>query len=151
MACTGAGGWARGEEPAPANVDAQADEDRERSAVEALGEKKGLRPFRSSRTANFLGIGDAPDDFRAMTLRDCEAVTADYLDHYRAKGFDVAPGAAADGGDPGRRPVIRRLPGGWEVRAEGEQAADRERPRHVHAGDESARLSSITARWVPVS
>jgi hypothetical protein len=74
------------DDPAPGEGQ---DDDAEQRAVEALGVKAGLRPFHSSRSTSYLAIGDAPADFRALTLRDCELVAADYLDHYRAKGFDV--------------------------------------------------------------
>jgi hypothetical protein len=77
----------RAEGPVPADEDE--DEDRERRAVEDLGKEAGLRPFRMSLSGMYLAIGDARDDFRSLTLRDCEAVAADYLDHYRAKGFEV--------------------------------------------------------------
>jgi hypothetical protein len=92
LACAGA--WARADEPAPARVDTRidplSDEDREQAAVEALGEKLGLGPMRVSRTANYLGIGDAVDVFRSRALADCEAVRSDFMDFYRARGFDVA-------------------------------------------------------------
>jgi Protein of unknown function (DUF1570) len=68
----------------------QADEDRERKAVEELGVKAGLTAFRTTRTGHYLGIGDASDRFRSLTLRDCEFVAADYLDYYRSRGFKVA-------------------------------------------------------------
>jgi hypothetical protein len=65
------------------------DDATDKQAVEALGAKAKLRPFRSSRSTSYLAIGDAPADFQTLTLRDCELVAADYLDHYRAKGFGV--------------------------------------------------------------
>jgi hypothetical protein len=65
-------------------------EQRELESVQTLGKNAGLRPFRSTRSKHFLAIGDAPDGFRALTLRDCEAVAADFLDYYRGQGFDVA-------------------------------------------------------------
>ena len=80
-ASASAGAWARAEDPPGP--------DEEQRAVFALGEKAGLPRFRSSETPHYLAIGDARDDFRARTLRDCERVRADYLDHYQAKGFDV--------------------------------------------------------------
>jgi hypothetical protein len=68
---------------------AENDEDAECQAVEALGERLGLRSFRTTRTRHFLGIGDTSDAFRGLTLRDCELTAADFMDHYRSKGFDV--------------------------------------------------------------
>ena len=82
-------------------MDPQAEEDQERGAIEAQGEKAGLGPFRVSRTANYLGIGDAVDVFRSRTLGDCEAVRSDYMDYYRARGFGVA--------EPGRRLTVVTL------------------------------------------
>jgi hypothetical protein len=82
--------WMSGPCRAEAPDGAEADEDRECEAVEANATRAGLRPFGTNRTRHFLGLGDAPEAFRALTLRDCEAVAADYLDHYRAKGFPVA-------------------------------------------------------------
>ena len=64
--------------------------DPEQSAIAAQAEKAGLGPFRMSRTANYVGIGDAVDIFRTRTLADCEAVRSDYMDFYRARGFEIA-------------------------------------------------------------
>jgi hypothetical protein len=69
---------------------AQAAEDRERQAVEELGAKAELKAFRTTRSLHYLGIGDASDRFRSITLRDCEYVAADFLDYYRSRGFEVA-------------------------------------------------------------
>jgi hypothetical protein len=83
---TGVGAVCRAEgadEPEP-------DEDREVQAVQAVARRAGLRPLRTARTEHFLGLGDAPDGFMALTLRDCERLARDYLDYYRARGFDVA-------------------------------------------------------------
>jgi hypothetical protein len=68
----------------------RSDEDRERQAIEELAAKAGLTAFRTTRTRHYLGIGDASDRFRSLTLRDCEFVAADYLDYYRSRGFEVA-------------------------------------------------------------
>ncbi len=95
---------ARADDPEPppaAEADPQAEEDQERKAIEAQAEKAGLGPFRVTRTANYLGIGDAVDIFRSRTLGDCEAVRSDYMDYYRARGFDVA--------EPGRRLIVVTL------------------------------------------
>ena len=67
--------------------DHEAEEER---AIQDVARRAGLRPFRTSRTGHFFGIGDAPNGFRSLTLRDSEVVTADYMDHYRAKGFEVS-------------------------------------------------------------
>jgi hypothetical protein len=68
----------------------RADDDRERRAVEEIAAKAGLPTFSTTRTRHFLGIGDASDRFRSLTLQDCEAVAADYLDYYQSRGFKVA-------------------------------------------------------------
>jgi hypothetical protein len=90
--CAGARLRARGaDEPVAGKAQETAqDDDAEQQAVEALGARARLRPFRSSRSTTYLAIGDASADFQALSLRDCELVAADYLDHYRAKGFDVS-------------------------------------------------------------
>ena len=68
----------------------QIEEDQERQAVEAIAAKAGLASVGTTRSQHYLGIGDASDSFRSLTLRDCEAVVADYLDFYRSQGFKVA-------------------------------------------------------------
>jgi len=68
----------------------QSEEDQERRAVKAIAAKAGLPSFLTTRSQNYLGIGDASDTFRSLTLRDCEAVAADYLDYYQSQGFKVA-------------------------------------------------------------
>ncbi len=75
--------WA--DEPVPV----QADEDLERTAVEDRAKEAGLRALRIDRTNSYQAIGDAGDGFRSITLRDCEAVAAGYVEHYRAQGFEV--------------------------------------------------------------
>jgi hypothetical protein len=47
------------------------------------------RPIRFERSESFQAIGDATTSFMRIALADCELIAADYLDHYRAKGFDV--------------------------------------------------------------
>jgi Protein of unknown function (DUF1570) len=49
-----------------------------------------MKPLHTTRSTHFLGIGDAPEGFRSLTLRDCESLAADYIDHYREKGFNLA-------------------------------------------------------------
>ena len=67
----------------------QSAEDQERRQVEAIAAKVGLRSFGATRSPRYLGIGDASDTFRSLTLRDCEALAADYLDYYQSQGFKV--------------------------------------------------------------
>lgn len=68
----------------------QSVEDKERRAIEAIVAKAGLRSVATTRSPHYLGIGDASDSFRSLTLQDCEAVAADYLDYYQSQGFKVA-------------------------------------------------------------
>jgi Protein of unknown function (DUF1570) len=70
------------------------DEDKERQAIEAIAATSGLPPFRTTRSQHYLGIGDANDAFRALTLQDCEAVAADYINYYTSQGFKVTMPAA---------------------------------------------------------
>ncbi len=59
-------------------------------AIEEQGRKAGLGPFRSVESPHYRVIGDAPDPYLRLTLRDCEAVATDFLDYYGARGFEVA-------------------------------------------------------------
>jgi hypothetical protein len=68
----------------------QAEEDQELRTVEAIATTAGLRSFGSTRTAHYLGIGDASENIRSSVLKDCEAVAADYLSFYQSKGFKLA-------------------------------------------------------------
>jgi len=70
-------------------ADPVTDEDREIEAVLAAGSQAHLPAFKMSKSANYLAIGDASTTFRELTLKDCEAVSADYLDYYKSLGFDV--------------------------------------------------------------
>jgi len=90
--CAGSAVRAHGADEAVAGKaqEREQDDDAEQQAIEALGVRARLRPFRSTRSTSYLAIGDAPAAFQAVTLRDCELVAADYFDHYRAKGFDVS-------------------------------------------------------------
>jgi len=75
---------------APAAADDEADVDKQELAVQAVARRAGLQPFQATRSRHFLAIGDASDRFRSLTLRDCELIAADYLDHYRSREFAVA-------------------------------------------------------------
>jgi hypothetical protein len=77
---------ARGE-PACVADEYEAEEVR---AVTEIGRTLGLRPFRTYRSAHFLAIGDSTEAFLAVNLRDLEGLLADFLDHFRDKGFDLA-------------------------------------------------------------
>jgi hypothetical protein len=87
-----AAGWlvgrrARGDEPSSRADDERRDEERVREAAR----KAGLEGVGATRSANYLAVGDAPEAFRALTLRDCEALARDFLKYYKAQGFEVEP------------------------------------------------------------
>ncbi len=55
--------------------------------VEALAKKAGLGEFGRTETSHFLGLGDAPSAFRAEALSACEAMSTEFLIHFRDRGF----------------------------------------------------------------
>ncbi|MBV8607040.1 MAG: DUF1570 domain-containing protein [Singulisphaera sp.] len=69
--------------------------------IEARARELGLRTFRKMRSRNYLAVGDATEEFQRLTLRDCELIAGDYLDYYRANGFDITP--------PSRRLILVTL------------------------------------------
>lgn len=83
VAGLGLGALARGSEE-PAGDEAAI------AQVEDRAKAVGLNGFRVTRTAHYLGIGDAPDRYRQDALDVCEAVARDCLEHFKAKGFAVA-------------------------------------------------------------
>ena len=91
----------RGDEEPGKKADAKEDEENALKEVQAAAAKAGLSPFNISKSPNYLAIGDASESFRAVTLRDCEGVAADYFDYYKAQGFDVHR--------PGRRLLVVTL------------------------------------------
>ena len=82
------GSISSGEEPGK-KADSKEDEEIALEEVRSAAAEAGLSPFKISKSPNYLAIGDASESFRAVTLRDCEGVAADYLDYYKAQGFDV--------------------------------------------------------------
>jgi uncharacterized protein DUF1570 len=80
LGCAAALGW---DEPEAASDDAM------QAEIEDRGKRAGLPAFRASRTASYLGVGDAPDLFRTAALQTCETLALDYLDHFKALGFPV--------------------------------------------------------------
>src|SRR5262245_49195597 len=97
-----AAGWLVGrrarsdEPPGPAG-----DERRDEEMIREAARKAGLKGVGATRSAHYLAVGDAPEGFRALTLRDCEALARDFLEHYKARGFEVEP--------PGRRMTVVTL------------------------------------------
>lgn len=86
----------------PADGENQA-EIAETAAVKKLGEAAGLGRFRITRSDHFLAIGDAAEAFRNDALAICELIMLDYLDHFRAKGFEIH--------DPANRLTVVALAG----------------------------------------
>lgn len=62
----------------------------EAARVRQRAEKAGIGPFQSSLSEHYLGIGDAPDDYRDEALKRCAALATAYQKHFQAKGFTVA-------------------------------------------------------------
>ena len=48
-----------------------------------------MQPFEASETEHFVGVGDAPAAYRREALGLCESFAADYLVHFRGKGFTL--------------------------------------------------------------
>ncbi len=77
--------------PSPTQADdAQADESTQIRAIEALARKAGLDGFRVSRSNHFLGVGNAPDAYRAEALKVCEAFARAFVPSFHDRGFDVS-------------------------------------------------------------
>jgi Protein of unknown function (DUF1570) len=74
---------ARGGEPAGD------DTTHEEAAVQARARRSGLRPFRSTVTEHYLGIGDSPDAHRERALQISKLLAATYRKHFHEKGFAV--------------------------------------------------------------
>ncbi len=85
------GSFSRGDDgPGPAKkADPANEEEHALTDVLAAGVDARLPEFKTSKSANYLAVGDASATFRELTLRDCEAVAADYLDYYKGLGFDI--------------------------------------------------------------
>ncbi|WP_165073494.1 DUF1570 domain-containing protein [Paludisphaera rhizosphaerae] len=49
----------------------------------------GIAPFGVSRSTHFLGVGNAPDDFRAEALEVCEGIGRVFLKQLRDRGFKI--------------------------------------------------------------
>jgi hypothetical protein len=84
------------EPPGPAD-----DERRDEESVREAARQAGLKGVGATRSAHYLAVGDASDRFRALSLRDCEALARDFLKYYKAQGFEVEP--------PGRRMTVVAL------------------------------------------
>jgi hypothetical protein len=83
-------GRARGASQTARNEkDAQHDEEEELQRAEARVRKITSGRLLKHKSPHYQAIGDASDFFIKLTLSDCEQAAADYLRHFRSRGFDV--------------------------------------------------------------
>jgi hypothetical protein len=57
--------------------------------AEARTRKVSADPLVVRKSAHYQAIGDASATFFKLTLSDCEQMAADFLEHFRSRGFDV--------------------------------------------------------------
>jgi hypothetical protein len=76
----------RGQDNAPAS---RAAEDGRIDAALARAREVGIDGMQVRRTARYIAIGNAPDDFQAAALNLCEGLAADFLKHFESRKFDV--------------------------------------------------------------
>ncbi len=90
-ATAGLGGFDGRSLPAFASDDPKdaADEAEELQRAETRARKVTNRPLLTLKSAHYQAVGDASETFIKLTLSDCEKMAADYLHHFRARGFDV--------------------------------------------------------------
>jgi hypothetical protein len=62
---------------------------REIDEIKAGLEKAGIQKPRVLATDHYLALGDANEQFLRNVLVDCEWVASAYLEHFRARGFEV--------------------------------------------------------------
>jgi hypothetical protein len=83
-------GRAVGAAQAPENeTDKSVDEAEDYRRAEARVRRVTGDRLRKLRSAHYQAVGDASDGFIKLTLSDCEQAAADYLRHFRARGFPV--------------------------------------------------------------
>jgi len=70
---------------------AAAGEEEQIAAVSRFASEVGLGPLRVSRSAHFVGIGDAPDGFRAEALEVCEAFSRVFTPYFQEHGLGSPP------------------------------------------------------------
>jgi hypothetical protein len=84
------GGHIASDRPARADEDrARADAAEELRRAEARARKVTTRPLSMLQSAHYQAIGDASEPFIKLTLADCEKMAADFIQHFRSRGFDV--------------------------------------------------------------
>jgi hypothetical protein len=69
--------------------DAQASEAEEYRRAESRARKVTNERLLKLKSPHYQAIGDAAEGFIKLTLSDCEQAAADYLRHFRSRGFDV--------------------------------------------------------------
>lgn len=79
------------------------DDASEVAEIQARARRAGLAPFGSTSTEHYLGIGDAPDDYRNRALEISKAIGDAFQKHFQGKGFDLS--------FPGRRLTVITLAG----------------------------------------
>ncbi len=77
-------GWPRSWSPPRADVDLV-------QAIRQRAEAAGLKGIASGMSTHYVGVGNAPDAFRAEALELCENLATTFLKHLEFKGFDVKP------------------------------------------------------------
>ncbi len=65
--------------------------------------ERGVPGFEITETARYIGIGDAPREFRKEALDICEAVATSYREHFKARKFDLV--------DPRKKMIVVILKG----------------------------------------
>ncbi len=76
-------------QPAENEKDAPAVEAEEYERAEARVRKITSERLLKHKSAHYQAVGDASEAFIKLTLSDCEQMAADYVTHFRARGFDV--------------------------------------------------------------
>jgi hypothetical protein len=86
---TALGGLAGTVRAGQAPDDTNPDEEKELRFAEERARKATTRPLLTLKSDHYQAIGDASEAFIKLTLSDCEKMAADYINHFRSKGFDV--------------------------------------------------------------
>ena len=86
-------------------------EAKEIALVQAIAKKAGLESSRTSRTAHFLGIGDADARFRTDALKRCEVAGTGLHPALQRQGFQAGDAKRAVDRDHAQRApsLIKRL------------------------------------------
>lgn len=69
--------------------DVEAEEAAELRRAEERARKATNRPLLTLKSTHYQAIGDASESFIKLTLSDCEKLSADFIRHFRGRGFDV--------------------------------------------------------------